>query len=1178
MSAPLPIDEEERLRALSAYGALDTPMEPAFDRITRLAARIFRVPVALISLIDRERQWLKSHFGTDLQETTREHAFCAHTILQCRTLIIPDATLDARFCGNPFVTGAENVRFYAGAPLITPSGYCLGSLCLLDSRPREFPGEDVTVLEELAAMVMHELTLRLSTESNLAELEQRKRADLSMRATRDELEVRIQQRTAALVEAEARYRGIFENAVEGIYQVRPGGGFLSVNPAFASLLGYPSPEVLLESVPDPTQLYVQPGARTEFEQRVASHGTVTNLEFEAYRHDGVRIWLSENARAVRDGGGAIIRYEGTVTDITARRMAEEALLHAREELEDRVHERTAELALLNGDLRQQNNERQHAEESARRSESKFRALLENAQDLITLITPEGVVMYKSPSVQHIMGYSPDELVGRNIFDHHVHPDDTERMRALLQRVSECGERYVHSEARLRHRDGSWRLLESISSTLPPEFPIVGLVINSRDITERRRNEHEVEVRAHQQAAAAELGHRALREMDLNAFFTRTAELVSQVLGVDRSSIGEFLPGGEKVLIRAGYGYPDGIVGRTPVDNWHAELPGSQGSPGHPLLVPDLRAVLDSSALPPVGSAAISAASALIHDGDRPYGVLCALSTREREFTSEDQVFLQTVADLLSTVVESRRHRAASREVEARYQRIVANTPGMVFQLVRHRDGRFSFPFISEGVRQIFGLEPAQAVARPGLFRTVIHPDDRAGVFEAIEASVATLSALSWEGRLQLPSDPSTRWIAARMQPERQPNGDIVLDGMVFDVSELKRAEADLRAAKEEAERANNAKSEFLSRMSHELRTPLNAILGFGQLLGLETLTPMQTSSVDQILSGGRHLLDLVNEVLDIARIEAGKVDMTPEKIDVSASVAATLRFVQPMAQQHGVRLLPPVSRRGGPTVYADPGRFNQVLLNLLSNAIKYNREDGEVRVTCRQRAGCWVRITVWDTGPGLTSVEISRLFAPFQRLKAPERGITGTGIGLAISKGLVESMGGTVGVRSTPGVGSRFFFELPVTEPELPAAPFAVAPFEIAPPETLVPSPTVKTVLHIDDHPANLSLVERVLESRDDLRLLAASDGRDGLTQARDRQPDLILLDLHLPDISGDEVVRRLHTERRTRDIPVVVLSADATPGQVARLRSLGVREYLTKPFKIDALLRAIDAALLVEK
>ncbi len=1171
MPVPLSPDEEDRLKELACYGVLDAPPEPALNRITQLAAHIFKAPIALISLVGRDHQWYKACVGLDGDHTPRSGAICAYAILGNRTLVVPDATLDERFRRFESVTGAPHVRFYAGAPLITLQGYKIGTLCVIDLHPRhDFGPDDIGILEELAQLVMEEIEQRLHTERSLAELETRKRADQSMRATRDELEARIARRTTALVEAEARYRGIFENAVEGIYQARPGGGFLNVNPAFAHLLGYASPESLVSVVPDLGLLYVRPGERSDFERRLETEGIITNLESEVYRSDGARIWISENARAIRDGEGFLLRYEGTVEDITSRRRSEEALQHAHEELEERVRERTAELALLNGNLRQLIAQREHAEATARRSENKFRALVENAQDLTSIVTPDGVMVYNTPSVEHILGYQPDDLLGENIFEGHLHPDDRTCGLAHLQRIIESRESYVRTECRLRHRDGTWRQLESITSPLPPDFPLVGVVVNSRDITDRRRHEREAQARARQQTAIAELGRHALQGLALPEIFTHTARLIAEALEVPLASVNELQPDGDHLLMRAGTGWQDGVVGHKVMDFWRAHLPGDKRTDEAPLLVTDLTATphLPVMAETISGARPVSAVSAVIHGDGRLFGTLGALSVEPREFSASEAAFLQTVADLLSTVIESRRHQTASHEVEARYQRIAANTPGMVYQSIRHPDGRISLPFVSEGCRQVCGLEPAQLYAAPNLLNEAIHPDDRPGAVATLNASTATLSPHHWEGRLRLPSG-EVRWVIVRSRPERQPNGDLYRDGVVLDVTELKRAQEAMRAAKDEAERANRAKSEFLSRMSHELRTPLNAILGFGQLLGLESLNPSQASSVEQILKGGRHLLDLINEVLDIARIEAGSMEFHLEPIDVHEALSTAADFVKPLAKQHGVRLLLRPPGKQPFLVRADRGRLDQVLFNLLSNGVKYNREGGRLRLVCRRPDARTIRILVADTGPGLGPDEIARLFTPFQRLNAAERGITGTGIGLTISRSLIEAMGGQINVVSKPGKGCVFYVDLPAAD-----APAALASGSAAP-QNASPALPARTILHIDDQTANLSLVERVLDHRPDLRLLTATDARTGLALAREHLPDLILLDLHLPDLPGDETVRRLYTEPRTRNIPVVVLSADATPAQVTRLRALGVREYLFKPFKVQALLGAIDAALL---
>ena len=288
-----------------------------------------------------------------------------------------------------------------------------------------------------------------------------------------------------------------------------------------------------------------------------------------------------------------------------------------------------------------------------------------------------------------------------------------------------------------------------------------------------------------------------------------------------------------------------------------------------------------------------------------------------------------------------------------------------------------------------------------------------------------------------------------------------------------------------------------------------------------------------------------------------------------------LNFIRPLAEQYRVEFVPLPTSSNCPAVVADRGRLHQVLLNLLSNAVKYNREGGEVRVTCAPGLdGGTVRLSIHDTGLGLNAEELGQLFTPFVRMGAAGRGVAGTGLGLTISRSLVEAMNGRISAESIPGTGSVFHVDLPAAPADafVPMAPSLPEGLPEPPAGALLPA--TRSVLLIDDQSANVSLIERVLEARDNLHLLTALDGQSGLAQARQHLPDLILLDLHLPDIGGDEVLRRLRGEARTRDVPVVVLSADATSTQINRLKALGAREYLTKPFRIRDLLGAVDAAL----
>ena len=475
-----------------------------------------------------------------------------------------------------------------------------------------------------------------------------------------------------------------------------------------------------------------------------------------------------------------------------------------------------------------------------------------------------------------------------------------------------------------------------------------------------------------------------------------------------------------------------------------------------------------------------------------------------------------------------------------------------------------------GAQRIKGFQTDEIL---GQHFSIFYPPDIAATGKPQQDLDAAVSGRHEDEGWRMRKDGSMFWANIIFTAIRDQDGNLRgFAKLTRDLTERNKVEAILTDATALAEKANLAKSDFLSSMSHELRSPLNAILGFAQLMESDSPppTPAQGESIIQILNAGWYLLELINEILDLATIESGKLSMSLEPVALNELLLECHSMIEPLAQRRGIRMSVPRADAQY-CVHADRTRIKQVLINLLSNAIKYNTPGGSVSVDCTVGAADRVRITVTDTGAGLPPEKLVQLFQPFNRLGQEVNGEEGTGIGLVVSKRLVELMDGVIGVESVVGRGSIFWVELLSTAPLcLPASAQTIAAGEAL----TAGLDGFRTLLYVEDNPANLKLVEKLISRRNDIRLLSAVDGNRGVELARTCMPDVILMDINLPGISGIEALKILRDDKTTAHIPVVALSANAMARDIQKGVDAGFFRYLTKPIKVSEFMDVLNVAL----
>ena len=524
---------------------------------------------------------------------------------------------------------------------------------------------------------------------------------------------------------------------------------------------------------------------------------------------------------------------------------------------------------------------------------------------------------------------------------------------------------------------------------------------------------------------------------------------------------------------------------------------------------------------------------------------------------------------------------AKEESDKKFRLINSQIPGIVYQYMIDAEGKQSIPYVSPKVEEYLAISVEEVMDDVSKWFSLTHPDDYEDLVESILISQNKMEVWDWEGRF-IKNGSDTRWLHGTSTPTKLDDGSVLWNGVFIDVTARKLAEeeldkhrdhleelikertVDLEEARDIAEKASSAKNEFLSRMSHELRTPMNAILGFSQILDMDDLTNKQHAHINEIKVGGEHLLELINDLLDISRIEAGKMEAVIQPVKIIQAIEFAVKSIHPLLEKSNLTIDNKCNNEF--EVLADPTRFNQVLINLLSNAAKYNREGGHIEIRCEKVLNDYLRISISDTGLGINDSNMKNLFEPFNRLGAEFSEIDGSGIGLALTKQLVHLMGGEIFAESTPGIGSTFSFELVLSKST------KISITESKKMEKKLANR--KTILYVEDNAANMRVIEAIIDKNDNYDLLTATNGQFGLELAQKNLPDLILLDIHLPKMSGYDVLEKLKSESNTKNIPVIALTADAMPLDIEKGLQAGFVEYVTKPIRIDLLMTAISKAV----
>lgn len=1212
-------NEKRRLEVLWKYDILDTPSESAFDNLAELAAEICGAPIATITFVDENRQWFKAKVGLSASETSRDISFCAHAILSGDLLIVPDAMKDNRFANNPMVVGEPNIRFYAGAPLITSEGHALGALCIIDKTPRELSAAQQQMLQLLARHVVALLELR------------RKAADSS--------------ETRRIVKG--KYQKIFDNALVGIFRTSPEGQYLEANPAIAQMLGYSSPQEVVSTLKDVgAQLYVDPNRRKLFRQVLESHGSVHDFQAEYFRKDGSKIWVKTTAQVVRDKSGNPSYYEGIIQEITAQISAENqlreseaqyrtmfegnphpmwvfdqetmrflevndaAIVHygfSRDEFlnmtlrdirppeeiasQENYHQKVTRGEIASG-LEQKRiwrhrkkdgtlidvevawtpiqfqgrkaslvlandiTESKRVESALRETEEMFRLISENVSDLIAVVDSSGHRLYNSPSYKQIFR-DPDALRGTDSFEQ-VHPDDQERVRAVFEETLRTG-----TGRRIEYRfllpDGSIRHIESQGNFVRGETPQSSkVVVVSRDITERKTIEN-------RQAAVSRLGQNLSAAMSPKEAARVIGETTRELFGWDAFTLNLYSAKNDVI---------DPVLNIDTIDGTLQEVsyPSNTGRPS-----PRERSILEQgpslllkqppfAMLPdakPIGDVTRPSASLLfvpIRNGTEAIGILSIQSYTPNAYTKQDLAALQTIADHCGGALERIRAEEALRTSEVRFYSVWENSvDGM-----RLTDENGMIVAVNKAFCDLVEMESEDLVGQPFTV-TYASTGEGADSLETYQKRFRERDVPKFFERTMTFRSGKTAELQGANSFVDLESGRPLLLGLFRDVTEQKRLEGLLRQSQK-----MESIGQLAGGIAHDFNNLLTVIQGHTSLLLAAEKDGAALDSLQQISLASERSANLTRQLLTFSRRQI----MQRRSLDLKEIVDEMTKMLRRIL---GEDIALKVENSANlPRIHADRGMMEQILLNLAVNSRDAMPRGGELHISTDAvhvdesharkipdaYVGELVCLTVRDTGSGIAPENLGHIFEPFFTTKEIGKG---TGLGLATVYGIVKQHEGWVEVTSKVEKGTEFKIYFPRSREGAENGGKLH--------QKKMPRGS-ETILLVEDEAPLRELVMFLLE-RQGYRVLEACSGVAAVKVWEEHKDeiDLLLTDLVMPEgMTGGDLSKRLLAEDpNLKVIFTSGYSADIV-GKDFVLRD-GVN-FLQKPYHPDKLAQTVRDCL----